>query len=90
MDDADAEKPVEAMSYLELDREISERTRRYELTADSQTGRISVFALPLDRQRPTIARSGTDTDAVLRELLRVLRSYGWPPGLMRPRHSSDP
>jgi hypothetical protein len=76
MDDTDEEKPVEAMSCLELEREICERTRRYELTADSQTGRISVFALPLDRQQPTIARSGTDTEAVLRDLLRVLRSYG--------------
>jgi hypothetical protein len=78
------------MSYLELDREITKRTRRYNLTTDLQPGRVSVFALPLDRQRPAVARSGTDTEAVLRDLLGVLRSYGWPPGLVRPPRPSDP
>jgi hypothetical protein len=84
------ETPVEAMSYLELDREISERTKRYNVSHDLSTGRISAFALPLDRQRPVVVRIGDDTETVLRELLRVLRGFGRPPGLVGPQRPSDP
>ena len=76
MGDPRVEKSVLEMSHQELEREIAERTRRYDLAADPQIGVAIVTAFPLDQKRPAIVRSGRSSEAVLRELLRTLRMCG--------------
>ena len=85
MSATEEEKPIEEMSYHELDHEIGERTRHFNTNVDVPTGRVTVTALAIDRKHPPVTKSGFQADEVLRDVLRVLRGYGWPLGLVRSR-----
>jgi hypothetical protein len=79
MDEAEAEKPIDEMSFHELRQEISQRTTRHDFTVDASSGRATVVALPIDEARPVVMRAGDRPEDVLRAVLRVLRGYGSPP-----------
>ena len=79
MDGAEAEKPIDEMSFHELRQEIGQRTTRHDFTVDPSSGRATVVALPIDEARPVVRRAGVRPEEVLRAVLRVLRDYGSPP-----------
>jgi len=71
------------MSYQELEREIEERSRRWNISVDIPTGYTTAIAVPIETRHRAISKTGPRGEEVLREVLRELRGYGWPPGLVR-------
>jgi hypothetical protein len=66
MDGAEAEKPIDEMSFHELRQEIGQRTTRHDFTVDPSSGRATVVALPIDEARPVVMRAGARPLDVLR------------------------
>jgi hypothetical protein len=80
MDEAELEKPLPEMSQRELEREIRERSQRYDFAFDVRIGVAIVTALPRDNNHPAIVRSGYPAEDVLRQALRTLRRLQRDPG----------
>ena len=78
-----AEKPLEEMSTFELEKEIGDRTRRFNINVQFQTGRTSVTALAIDRKHPAVVEVADSAEVALRRALRKLRAFGYPAGLTR-------